>query len=264
MPKVSVIMGVYNTNDEKMLKQAIDSILNQTFEDLEFIIRDDGSTDNTFEIVERLTSEDQRVKLLKNTKNIGLAATLNKCLENAQGKYIARMDADDICSLERIEKQVSFLDNNKEYSLVGSNATLFDGESEIKTRKMPEFPKKESFLFNSPYIHPTIMMDSEVYKILGGYRESKETLRCEDYDLFFRLYTLGYKGYNIQENLFKFREDNNAFKRRKFKYRIDEMKVRHKGFKSLKLYPKAAPYLVKPLIVGILPIKVLKLIKNAK
>lgn len=124
MPEVSVIMGVFNS--AKKVGVAIESILNQTFTDFEFIICDDASTDNTYETIKEYAGKDKRIKLLKNEKNLGLAGTLNICLESARGKYIARMDDDDFSHPQRFEKQIKFLDENPEYAIVGTSKNYFD------------------------------------------------------------------------------------------------------------------------------------------
>ncbi|GAA0606380.1 glycosyltransferase EpsE [Virgibacillus siamensis] len=262
MPRLSVIMGIYNTNNEKKLKDSIGSILNQTFTDFEFIICDDGSTDGTFDLITKITEQDDRVKILRSQTNKGLAKALNTCIEIATGEYIARMDADDISTLDRFEKQIDFLDNNPEYALVGSSIILFDEKGDWGRRQMMKLPNTESFLFGPPFIHPSIIIRKSAILTLNGYRVDKETLRCEDYELFMRLYSMNMKGYNIQESLLKIRENHEAFSRRKYKYRFDEAKVRAKGFKSLGLLPKGWPYVLKPLIVGLIPQRVLKAIKN--
>jgi len=263
MPKVSVIMGIYNTQNIELLKKAIESILNQTYKDFEFIICDDGSTDSTYEIVKELTKSDSRVMLIKNEKNMGLAYSLNHCLSVASGEYIARMDADDISLLNRFEEQVKFLDYNKEYSLVGSCADLIDENSTTwGTRKVKEYPSKEDFLFGTCFIHPTIMIRKTILKEMNGYRVAPETKRAEDYDLFMRIYSKGYKGYNIQKVLYQYREDKLSYKRRSFKYRFGELKVRYEGFKLMGLLPKGYLYVLKPLIVGLIPQKILAIIRN--
>lgn len=264
MPKVSVIMGIYNTNNETMVKEAIDSILNQTYKNYEFIICDDGSTDGTYELIKKLTMNDDRVVLIKNEKNMGLAYTLNHCLEVAKGEYIARMDADDISVLDRLEKQVEFLDRNDEYAVVGSSAKLFDENGQWGMRCPCEKPIKESFLFGTCFIHPTVMIRRSVLDKVSGYRVSDETLRAEDYDLFMRIYSAGGKGYNLQETLYEFREDKNAYKRRSYKFRIGEAKVRYIGFKRLGLLPKGYLYVMKPLIVGLIPQVILAKLRSEK
>ncbi len=179
---------------------------------------------------------------------MGLANSLNNCLKISKGEYIARMDADDISMLDRFEKQVKFLDNHPDYAIVGGNAELFDESGTYSQRIMPEYPQKENLLFGTIFIHPSIMVRKDILLKMNGYRVDKETARCEDYDLWLRMYANGYKGYNIQENIYRFREDINAFKRRKYKFRLDEAKVRYKGFKQLRLLPKGYIYVLKAFI----------------
>lgn len=262
---VSVIMGIYKMmNKESIVKLAIDSILNQTYKDFEFIICDDGSNDGTYELVQNLIKKDNRVILIRNKENRGLAYSLNHCLSIAKGKYIARMDADDISMPNRFEKQVKFLDEHLEYAVVGCNMLYINENGIWGNRVLAEKPIKKSFLFTSPFAHPTVIMRKEVLNLLNGYKVEKITRRLEDYDLFMRLYANGYKGYNMQEFLYQFREDNDAFKRRAYKYRLDEVQVRYKGFKALGLMPKAFLYVIKPLIVGLIPQKLLAKLRKLR
>jgi glycosyltransferase involved in cell wall biosynthesis len=112
-PQISVIMAVYN--GEKYLAEAIESILNQTFKEFEFIIIDDGSKDNSLNIIKRYAKKDSRIIIIKNEKNMKLAWSLNKGLKIARGKYIARMDSDDISLTDRLEKQYYFLEKKEIY-----------------------------------------------------------------------------------------------------------------------------------------------------
>ena len=112
--KVSVLMPVFNS--EKFIYQAIQSILDQTFQDFELIITDDGSTDNSLSIIE--TFNDKRIKLIKNTSNLGLTASRNDAINISNGEYIAFLDSDDISRQDRLEKQIAFLENNKEFGMI--------------------------------------------------------------------------------------------------------------------------------------------------
>ena len=264
MTAISVIMGVYNSNQGSMLEESIQSILTQTFKDFEFIICDDGSTDGTWSKLMELKSVDKRLKVIRNEKNQGLAATLNHCLQNVNAQYIARMDADDISLPNRFEKQFEFLNTHQDYAFVGSSVILFDEKGDWGFRKNPEKPEKKHLLFDSPFTHPSIMIRTDILKKVGGYRVGEETRRCEDYDLFMRLYAKGYKGYNLQEPVIKFRENKDAYSRRKYKFRIDEAKVRYNGFRQLGLMPKGIPYIIKPLIVGLIPQTVLSKLRREK
>lgn len=258
MCEISVIMGIYNmANKKEIMRLAIESILNQTYKNFEFIICDDGSSDETYEILKEFCKKDERILLLKNNKNRGLAYSLNHCLSIAKGKYIARMDADDISMPNRLEKQIKFLDEYLEYAMVGCNLLFINDKGIWGKRILAEKPTKKSFLFTSPFCHPAIVMRKEVLDKVNNYKVEKITRRAEDYDLFMRIYANGYKGYNLQEFLYQFREDNDAFKRRAYKYRLDEVQVRYKGFKALGLMPRGFLYVIKPLIVGLIPQKLL-------
>lgn len=252
-PTVSILMGIYNTPDPRILQKAVESIRRQTFTDWQWIICDDGSTDTTHGTIRSLIQGDDRIRLIHNDINKGLAASLNHCLKYAEGKYIARMDADDGCDPRRLEKQVQFLDAHPEYHLVGTAAELFDEHGVWGQRGMPEIPGRKDFLWGSPFIHPTIMIRREALLQVHGYRVAGETRRTEDYDLFMRLYTAGYQGYNLQEQLYSFREDKLARKRKKYRYRIDEARIRWRGFRQLGLMPGGLVYVVKPLVVGLIP-----------
>lgn len=262
MPEISVIMGVYNVKNFQIAKDAIISVLHQTFKDFEFIICNDGSQNNTLNIIRALTKDDPRVKIINNTTNMGLAFSLNNCLKEASGQYIARMDIDDISHLSRFEQQYNFLEKHKEYALVSSWAELFRETTTWGIRKYKIMPEKKDFLFGSPILHAGMMIRKEILISLGGYRLAWETRRAEDYDLFMRLYSLGYKAYCIPSCLYKIREDNDAFKRRSYGHRLEECIVRYKGFKCLKLFPVGYIYILKPLIVGLIPQQILKKLRN--
>ena len=123
-PCISVIMGVYNCPSERMLTRAVQSILDQTFRDFEFLICDDGSQNETYQWLEKLAAKDERIVLLRNRRNMSLAYSLNRCIEHANGLYIARQDADDYSEPTRFAKQIDYLNNHPSVSLVGSNCNL--------------------------------------------------------------------------------------------------------------------------------------------
>ncbi len=264
MCEISVIMGVYNASNYDTLISAVNSILNQSFKTFELIICDDGSTNETYEVLKTLENRDDRIRLIENDKNSGLAYSLNRCISMANGKYIARMDADDISLPNRLEKQIRFLKENPEYDFVGCNVFLIDANGRWGKRYHKDKIEKKDFLFNSPFTHPTIMIKKHVIDAVHGYRVEKVTRRAEDYELWMRLYANGFRGYNLQDFLFEFREDKNTFARRKYKYRLDEVVVRYRGFSELNLLPLGFLYVVKPLIVGLIPQKFLKYIRDKR
>lgn len=263
-PRISVIMGIYNFNRPKLLNQAIRSILEQTFSDFELIICDDGSTDGTWELLNQVAVTDERIVLLRNPVNKGLGYSLNQCLRFAKGEYIARMDADDISLPKRLEEELNFLKENPEYALVTSWANLIEDGHVWGLRRVCEKPQKKDLLFGPPFIHAAMLMRASVLHELGGYRISKETLRAEDYDLWMRMYAKGYKGYNLQKVLYQICEDREAYKRRSYKFRLDEAKVRYQGFKRLGLLPEGIPYIIKPLIVGLIPQRLLRYVRKER
>ncbi len=257
-------MGTYNERDRRQAAQAIDSILNQTFRDFEFIICDDGSDRAFYKWLYRYCKKDSRIMLLRNEKNMGLAAVLNKCLKYASGEYIARMDADDISNTRRLEKQAAFLERHQEYALVGCNAQLIEGKRVWGERRLEKMPRRESFLRTSPFIHPAVMIRREVLESIGGYCVSPKVMRAEDYELFMRLYAKGCRGYNLQETLFQYREDTKSYAKRKYRYRMNECRVRYRGFLELGILNGNLHYVLKPLAAGLVPAWIMMVLRRKK
>ena len=204
VPAVSVILPAYNC--EKFIGKAIQSVLQQTFTDFELIIINDGSTDNTESVIHEVN--DQRIVYLKNSNNQGLVYTLNKALTHANGKYMARMDADDICLRERLTKQKTFLDQNEDIAVVASTIE-FINEQEEKTgiweldrQTITPAQIRRAILKQNCIAHPTVMMRSEIIKQLKykGYQKN-----IEDYDLWLRLLNRGYKIAKLDETLLLYR-----------------------------------------------------------
>ena len=261
--KISVVMGVYNQWNREWLQKAVLSILNQTMRDIEFIIYDDGSNEEAAGYIQELKDLDDRIVLIGHKENHGLAFSLNACIGIARGKYIARMDADDVALPERLMTQYDFLENHKEYTWCGCNTKLFDDDGIWGERVMPECPEDRDYLKYSPYVHPTVMYRKEIFEENDGYMETAETLRCEDYEIFMRLKQAGYRGYNIQKNLFCYREDHKSYQRRKFRYRINEAKIRYRNFKSMHiLFPFGWLYVLRPIVGGLVPARLIAWIKR--
>lgn len=122
---------------------------------------------------------------------------------------------------------------------------------------MEQEPSENSFLKTSPFIHPSIMIRREVMKRLHGYTQAKAAVRAEDYEFFMRLYAAEYRGYNLQEPLLYYREDIRSFKKRRYRYRIHECIVRHDGFRSLGILKGNLHYVIKPLIAGLVPTRIM-------
>ena len=251
--KVSIIMGIYNC--ESTIRECIDSIINQTYENWELIICDDCSRDDTFKIAKEYENKYQsKIKLFKNETNITLAPTLNRCIEFVTGDYIARQDGDDISIRDRLEKQVEFLNNNKEYDLVGTAMLAFDENGEKGIRSIGvQIPNKNTLAYTVPFCHATIMARTSVYKRLAGYRVVDYTTRCEDADLWFRFFKAGFKGYNLDQALYKVRDDHDAYKRRTLINYYNLFRVNLNGFRLVNMPLKYYIYLAKPIISAIIP-----------
>jgi glycosyltransferase EpsE len=255
--KVSVIMSVYNCAET--LPQAIESIIAQTYENWELILCDDASTDKTREIASRYASMySEKIILVQNEKNMKLSYSLNRCLERCSGKYVARMDADDKCEPNRLEKQVAFLESHKEYALVGTSMRIFDGKQYQGVREYKACPDKYDMLFNPCFAHATIMTYKKVYEDLGGYAVCKRTERGQDYDLWFRFFAKGYRGYNLSEPLYIVTEDEACYKRKKFKYRLYSCITALKGYRLVGIKKRYYIFAFKSLVAGVIPSKVLK------
>lgn len=268
MKKISVIMGIYNNEDT--LCEAIDSILAQTYIDWEMIMCDDGSSDNTYTLAQSYVEKyPDKFILIKNEKNLGLNKTLNRCLEIAKGEYIARMDGDDLSLPERFEKEVAVLDNCPEYAIVSTPMIYFDDTGDWGRGKAIEIPQIDDFFKHAPFhCHAPCMIRREAFMAVKGYSLDKRTLRIEDCNLWFRLYAAGYRGYNIQEPLYKMRDERNAFKRRSLKTRMNAVYVVYDGINRLKLPKRYYFYVIKEffmaLIKGLMPFKLYMIFHKMK
>ena len=197
--KITVLMPVYNA--EKFLREAIDSILNQTFKDFEFLIINDASTDKSKQII--LSYHDSRIRYCENKINLGVAKTLNKGLKISKGEYIARMDADDISLPDRLEKQVEFMNKNQNVGLLGSSWYVID-EAGKKIQFSQAYKGKQSVHF---MCHGSVMIRKMCFKKTGFYRDLLEP--AEDYDLWLR-FSENYEVTNLEARLYKYRVHNNS------------------------------------------------------
>lgn len=201
-PFISVIMPVYNS--EHYVKDAIESILNQTYKNFEFILVDDASTDSTFEILKEYKKKDKRIILLENKQNLGVTKSLNLALTKASGKYIIRMDADDWSYPNRFELQVDIMENNPEVVVSGSYVEVCDAN--LKTLYVRKYHlsnkeiRKHIFRY-SPFAHPATIWRTNILK-KERYNEMLTT--CQDYELYFRVGKFG-KFMNLDKPLLKLR-----------------------------------------------------------
>jgi len=193
---VSVLLPVFNV--DRYIEATVNSILNQTYSNIEIIVVDDSSTDNTYSIVQKMQKSDGRIKLYKNRRNLQIANTLNIAFQNCHGDYICRMDGDDVSHPERIEKKLNYLKSNPEISLVGCSVKSVNETGDLLSCK--------KMLSNQSIIHKTLKYASPVFHIWLARREVYEQLKgyrhipyVEDYDFLLRMTSLGYKYTNISE-----------------------------------------------------------------
>jgi len=221
--QVSVILPVYN--GEKTVERAINSILHQTYSNFEFIIINDGSTDRTLDILSSL--RDNRIRFL-HQENRGLVVSLNRGVQEAVGKYIARMDADDVALPERFERQVDFMERNPSVGVLGTAAKVIysDGTERIRKRPLDTSAIKKNIVKICPFCHSSVMIRKKVFGKVGLYDSSKDgskKLLVEDYDLWVRVIAAGYDLANLPDVLMTYyREPNSILRRRSVSMRIKQ------------------------------------------
>lgn len=200
MPVISVVLPAFNA--EKYVKEAVQSILDQTFISFELIVIDDGSTDGTLQVLQQLKELDERVILITR-QNRGLVETLNEGIDHARGKWLARMDADDIALPNRFERQLQWL-GKSDADICGS-WVQFCGTADKRILKHPQSDaaNKMELLFGCSFAHPTVMMKTELVRNL---RYDKAWEKCEDYDLWERAARAGWKMTNVPEVLLLYRQ----------------------------------------------------------
>ena len=225
-PKISVIMSVFNGS--KFLSDAIQSILNQTFKEFEFIIVDDGSTDNSLNIIRSFESADSRIKVISKL-NEGLAKSLNAAISVSKGKFIARMDADDISYENRLEKQYEYMQKNKSIDLCGCSMDIIDELGNVTSEKIQisnidDIQKKR--YFQSPILHITFFGKKSFFVKHNGYREQFKY--AQDYDLVLRGINTGAKICNIKDKLVQYRDYQQKIDPIKFiqQFRMTELIVK--------------------------------------
>lgn len=249
---ISVVMSVYNT--EKYLKEAIDSILNQTYQDFEFIIVNDCSADGSWDILKDYEKRYNCIKLINNSENLGLTKSLNKALAIAKGEYIARMDADDISELNRFERQLEYLIAHPDIDILGtfSNDINEQGEA-FRTRTTPVLHKDIVGMLPKlcPMSHPTVIFKRKSLKTIGFYNEKYKT--SQDLEMWFRAAGAGLKFGNIPEFLFRYRMDSEFLARKTLKFRYNDYLLRVEGFKHIELPWYKYGYALIPIVLGLLP-----------
>lgn len=252
---VSVIIPTYNV--KKDIDKCLESIINQTYKNLEIIIVDDCSTDGTFEYISNKYKHYDFIKIFKNEKNLKAAYTRNKAIEHSNGEYIAIQDADDYSDLKRIEKQVEFLEKNNYYDFVGTNAYSYDEKGIWKKTNHIDTPTIEQVISGSfPFVHGSMMFRKEAMISVKCYKVSKDTERGQDADLIMRLLKDGKKAYNLNESLYYYQENLDTVKKRNFSKRISvtRNKLKHTPWKTMSL--KSKIIVIRTLLIGLIPARI--------
>lgn len=253
-PVISVIMGVYN--GERFLREAVESILNQTYDNFEFIICNDCSKDGSMTILRQFEKKDKRIVLLENEKNLGLAATLNKCISIARGKLLARMDCDDRALPNRFEYQMEWLQKHPEVCALGSAVEYMDDHGVVFGRSglsQDQCYGLNEVVRGSVLVHPSVMMDRDRVLAVQGYSVNSLTTRAEDYDLWCKLCESGATVANTARVLFQYREDESNIVKRKYVHRVQEFRLKWYWLRRTKRPIIELRYAIKPLLVGLIP-----------
>ena len=233
-PKVSVLMSAYNS--EKYVAESIESILNQTFTNFEFIIVNDGSSDKTPEIIKKYAVQDKRIKFIDNKKNAGIVAALNQGLECCHGEYIARMDSDDISLPTRFAKQVKYMDQHPECGALSTWAEKFGSKNNILTY-MPTVKLLDFLIYGDRVLNPGSMIRSSVL-VKNNIKYNPIYKYAEDYAFWIEVVKYA-EIHNLQEILLKYRwhENNVSVTHRKTQLECTE-RIRKKILSDLLSYEK--------------------------
>jgi glycosyltransferase involved in cell wall biosynthesis len=234
-PLISVLVAVHN--QELSVEAALRSILMQSYTNLELIIVDDCSLDTSKTVLKRLSNEDSRVKLLTNSKNEGLARSLNKALDFSSGNFVARMDADDYSYPHRFETQIKHLLENPDIELIGSNAELVDATDKVIGRTNLPITHEEivsSLPKINPIVHPSVLARRSFFEKVGGY--DPHLRKVQDYDLWSRG-SLCVRYANLSECLLRYRvSESKPFKNDLYVFRVRLRNGRRGGYVMRALY----------------------------
>ena len=244
-------MSVYN--GLPYLNEAVKSIIEQTYEDFEFLIIDDASTDESRSLLEEWSERDNRIRLVTHEVNKGLGYALHEGVDMALGKWIVRMDDDDIALPERIEKQISHVSSHPEIDILGTWAMDVDQEgTPIRKRTYPtDHEDIARLIWTNPVVHPTAMLRKSAIKEVGSYDPAVE--KRQDYELWFRCLEGGLRFANLPEVLLKYRFTGDYYKRNDLKVAWDQAKMGWKGCWRVGASPLSYAGVSVPLLRSLLP-----------
>lgn len=245
-PLVSVIIPSYNRQNS--IANSIESALFQSYKNLEIIVIDNRSIDDTPRILAEFSKKDSRIKVVKNEQDLSLVKTLNKAISISSGSYIARLDDDDVwLDAHKIEKQVNFLEAHQDYVLVGSGViAVNDRGAEISRTLLPKEHRQivDAMLFRCLFIHSAVVFRKDVFDALGGYDETLQ-VGGEDYDLWLRMGKIG-KMYNVPEYLVAYQESGKKLSRINFK------NVLLRNMLLIRQYGRDYPHFAKAMMLSVL------------
>lgn len=231
-------MPVYN--GDQYLKQAIESVLDQTFSDFEFIIINDGSTDRSLETVESYAKQDPRIKIIKNEKNLGIQKSLNIGIKKSRGDFVTRIDHDDIwCDEDKLKKQIEFLEQNPDHALVGTGMICIDPDgTKINSLQYKNTNReiRDHMLLSNQFAHPSVLIRKEALDKVGLYSEDNQYKNVEDYELWLRL-GKKYKLANLPDYCIEYRINSKGISlKNQFRQRLAGLKL---SLKYAKYYPNS-------------------------
>lgn len=259
-PLVSIIMGVYN--GAARFEKPIESIINQTYSNWEFIICDDGSADGSYEKLLTYQVRDPRIVVIKNERNAGLSTSLNHCLQYAKGEFVARQDDDDISHPNRLEEEVKFLSEHPEYAIAATGYRLMDEEG-FWGKNDSNGERTALDIFRGRYFaHPTVMIRKEAYTEVGGYSTDPKIGRMEDVDLWCKMSIKRFRGYVMDAILYDYFESRNSMQRRKYMHRVTEFKLKMKYRREMGIPLVYSLLAAKTLLVGLFPPSIIKIIHS--
>lgn len=257
---LSVIMAVYN--GKLYLPQALESILTQTFRDFEFLVVDDGSTDESAQILAGAARRDPRIQIITNPANIGLTRSLNKVLAKARGTIIARMDADDIALPERFEKQIAFLQENSEVGVVGTAYYFINEEGGViggKTILVDDESIQKALIRFNPFLHSSVMIRKDFLNRVRGYDE--RYVRAQDYDLWMRLAPLCHFA-NLPEVLMKKRFTTSMISYTQERKQIESaLRIRFEALQKGQYPWWCIIFCIKPFLATVLPLVLVRFVR---
>lgn len=254
-PLVSVLMSV--RNEQQWLAAAIKSVLSQSYQNFELFIVDDGSTDATSEIIKKHAATDNRIRCISHIESVGLANSLNEMIEKSNGQYIARLDGDDIARSDRLERQVSFLNDNPEVGIVGSFCREIDFEGNVVgiwERPTSDSNIRKALLKYNPFLHSSVMLRREVFDIVGTY--NPQCIYAQDVELWLRI-GRQFKYAILPETLIDFRVDWDKLNRKNKMARKVKLKIMMDHFRTASLPVWYRIYLVRHLILYLIPTPVM-------